>query len=113
MPFIPTLPADAAGAPGIGELRRQLGISQVEIAGQLGVTQPCVAKIERQEDMRLSTLRRYVAGLGGELRLIAEIDGVAHELDIGTWPVTPEEKTSTQNNRGLQCNSPDMLSSHA
>ncbi len=110
MPFTPTPPADA---PGIGELRRWLGVSQVEIAGLLGVSQPCVAKIEHQEDMRLSTLRRYVAALGGELRLIAEIDGVAHELDIGTWPVTPEEKTSTQNNRGLQCNSPNMLSSHA
>lgn len=110
MPFTPTPPADA---PGIGELRRWLGVSQVEIAGLLGVSQPCVAKIEHQEDMRLSTLRRYVAGLGGTLRLIAEIDGVAHELYIGTWPVTPEEKTSTQNNRGLQCNSPNMLSSHA
>lgn len=110
MPFIPTLPADAAG---IGELRRRLGISQVEIAGQLGVTQPCVAKIEHQEDMRLSTLRRYVAGLGGELRLIAEIDGVTHELQISAAPSAADEKTSIHKNGGLQCNSPNMLSSHA
>ena len=109
MRFTPMPPADLAG---IGELRRRLGISQVEIAGQLGVSQPCVAKIEHQEDMRLSTLRRYVASLGGELRLIAEIDGVAHQLSIGAVPPAPEERASAQYNKGLPCISPNMLPSH-
>jgi transcriptional regulator with XRE-family HTH domain len=52
----------------IREARRR---SREAIAKKLGVQQPTVSKIERQTDMYLSTLRSYIAALGGELRIVA------------------------------------------
>lgn len=49
-------------------LREELNLSQAELAAAMGVKQPTVAKMEQAEnDPRLSTLRRYVAALGGEI----------------------------------------------
>jgi hypothetical protein len=42
------------------------------VAKKLGVQQPTVSKIERQTDMYLSTLRGYIAALGGELQIVAQ-----------------------------------------
>lgn len=51
-------------------LRKELEISQVNLARSMGVTQPSVVKMEREDsDPKLSTLKRYVSGLGGELNL--------------------------------------------
>jgi predicted XRE-type DNA-binding protein len=52
----------------IREARRH---SQIEIASKLGVQQPAVSKIERQTDLYLSTLRKYIAAVGGELEIVA------------------------------------------
>ena len=49
------------------ELRAQLGLSQVELAECLGVQQSAVSKIERREDMSVSTLIRVIESMGGEL----------------------------------------------
>jgi len=63
------------------ELREHRKISQVALAAKLAVRQPTVSKIERRQDVALSTLRRYVEALGGELRVTAEFaDG---KLEIG------------------------------
>jgi DNA-binding XRE family transcriptional regulator len=53
----------------IREARRR---SQEAVAKKLGVQQPTVSKIEHQTDMYLSTLRSYIAALGGELQIIAQ-----------------------------------------
>ena len=51
-------------------LRDELNISQTELAAVMGVKQPSVARIEQTDnDPRLSTLKRYVTALGGELSL--------------------------------------------
>jgi len=55
----------------LGELRRNLGITQTELASRLRISQSDLSKLERRADWRLSTLRRYVAALGGDLRLTA------------------------------------------
>jgi predicted transcriptional regulator len=52
-------------------IRAQLGKTQAEIAEALGSSQSRVSDLERQGDHRLSTLRRYVEALGGELSLVA------------------------------------------
>ena len=49
----------------LADLRRELDLTQVVVAERLEVTQANVSQIERGEDVRLSTLRRYVAALGG------------------------------------------------
>jgi DNA-binding Xre family transcriptional regulator len=53
------------------ELRRERGLTQVQLAERLGMTQENVSRIERAEDTQLSTIRRYIEALGGNLELHA------------------------------------------
>jgi transcriptional regulator with XRE-family HTH domain len=53
------------------DLRRAVEQTQEELAAKLGVGQDTVSRIERRSDVLLSTLRRYVEAMGGELQLVA------------------------------------------
>jgi len=54
----------------LNQLREELNVSQTQLAAAMGVKQPTLAKIEQPgNDPRLSTLKRYVAALGGELSI--------------------------------------------
>jgi len=57
----------------LAELRRVAGMTQVKLAKSMGVTRPTPSRLESQDDMRLSTLRRIVEALGGELEVIAKL----------------------------------------
>ena len=59
---------------GLYELRRALNRSQAELAVNMGSSQPAVSQFERGDDMRLSSLRRYLEGLGARLRIVALFD---------------------------------------
>ena len=66
----------------LAEIRKAIGMTQAELAGSLDVAQGSVSKIENQADMYISTLRKYVHALGGELHLTAEFpDGRKMEID--------------------------------
>ncbi len=52
-------------------LRQALHLTQQELAERLHLNQAAVSKLEHQSDMYVSTLRRFVAALGGELRIVA------------------------------------------
>jgi predicted transcriptional regulator len=48
--------------------RRQLGLSQTEVAARMGTSQPAVARLESgAADVRLMTLERYAAAVGRQL----------------------------------------------
>ena len=53
------------------ELRHAREMSQEELAKELNVGQPAVAKLERRADMYVSNLRRYIEALGGKLEITA------------------------------------------
>ncbi|HEX8392756.1 MAG TPA: helix-turn-helix transcriptional regulator [Longimicrobium sp.] len=53
------------------ELRQARRLTQEELAATLGTSQASVSKMERRTDLYLSTLRRYVQAMGGELVLLA------------------------------------------
>lgn len=53
------------------ELRKARKVTQVEVAKAMSVEQASVSKLERRDDMYVSTLREYVKALGGELKLVA------------------------------------------
>ena len=53
------------------ELRRIAGRTQTEIASETGLTQGAISQLEREQDHKLSTLRRYLAALGAELEVVA------------------------------------------
>lgn len=60
---------------GLKALRLLAERSQEQIAKGLGIKQPSVLKIERQADLYLSTLRRFVEAAGGTLELRVELPG--------------------------------------
>jgi DNA-binding XRE family transcriptional regulator len=67
----------------LAELRKANGLTQVELANRLGVSQGSVSELERRDDVYLSTLREYVQALGGELEVAAVFDGDRHPIAIG------------------------------
>ncbi|MFM5144727.1 helix-turn-helix domain-containing protein, partial [Aeromonas veronii] len=55
-------------------LREELEVSQVELASVLGISQPAVVAMEqRGNDIKLSTMKRYVEAMGGKLRVDVEL----------------------------------------
>jgi predicted transcriptional regulator len=74
-----------AEVDGLKALRLLAERSQEQIAASLGVKQPSIHKIERQTDLYLSTLRRFVEAAGGTLELRIELPGkgVMHLTGVG------------------------------
>lgn len=63
------------------ELRKAHNMTQLEMAKVLGVKQEQVSRIEKRTDLHLSTLRRSIEAMGGELILTAKFpDGVPVRL---------------------------------
>ena len=54
------------------EIREQLDITQEDMALRLKTKQANVSRTERRKDMKLSTLKRYVEAMGGELDIVAK-----------------------------------------
>ena len=54
------------------ELRKARKLTQVRVAKALGVTQDSVSRLEKRSDLLLSTLRKTVQAMGGNLSLVAE-----------------------------------------
>jgi DNA-binding XRE family transcriptional regulator len=54
------------------ELRRARKLTQVSVAKALGITQDSVSRLEKRSDILLSTLRKTVQVMGGNLLLVAE-----------------------------------------
>jgi DNA-binding XRE family transcriptional regulator len=74
-----------AEVEGLKALRQLAERSQEEMAAVLKIKQPSVHKIEKQTDLYLSTLRRYVEAAGGTLELRVELPGkgVMHLTGVG------------------------------
>ena len=59
----------------LAEVRKAMRLSQEEIAQTLQIGQGSVAKIEKRTDMYVSTIRRFIEAMGGELEIIARFPG--------------------------------------
>ncbi|MDZ7698542.1 MAG: helix-turn-helix transcriptional regulator [Deltaproteobacteria bacterium] len=59
----------------LAEIRKQMGLTQEQLAKALNIKQPTLSKIENQDDMQIGTLSRIIEALGGELELIAHLPG--------------------------------------
>ena len=55
----------------LSEVRQLTGKSQHDVATTLGMKQPSLSKLEKQGDMQISTLRKIIKALGGELEVLA------------------------------------------
>ncbi|EJN03838.1 XRE family transcriptional regulator [Phyllobacterium sp. YR531] len=58
----------------LAEVRRAMKLSQDELAQTLQIGQASVAKMERRADMYVSTLRRFIEAMGGELEITAKFN---------------------------------------
>ncbi len=54
------------------ELRKKQKLTQTDIAQLLGIKQENVSRLERRNNIHLSTLKDYIHALGGKLHLIVE-----------------------------------------
>ena len=62
----------AAELATLKDLRQAVEQTQEELAFALGVGQDTISRLEQRSDMLLSTLKRYVEGMGGTLQLVAQ-----------------------------------------
>ncbi|ONH58170.1 transcriptional regulator [Frankia sp. CcI49] len=67
--------ASVSGAQ-LAEIRRQLGVTQTQLAEATGLTQARISQIENGGAMGLDTLRAYITGLGGHLDVVARIGNI-------------------------------------
>lgn len=68
----------------LAEIRCLAEKTQTELAIAMGVKQPTIAKMEREgQDVRLSSLKRYIESLGGRMRIDVELpDGSHHGFSV-------------------------------
>jgi hypothetical protein len=66
------------------DLCKALGITPEQVAEAMQMNQGVVSKMENQSDIYVSTLRRFVTALGGQLKLVASFpdrDVVINQFD--------------------------------
>ncbi len=74
------------------ELRRARKVTQVRIARALGIRQDGVSRLEKRSDLLLSTLRKAVRALGGDLQLVAAFPDRPPVVLSGIATTDPSEK---------------------
>lgn len=67
---------------GLAVIRRRAGLTQLELAKRMGISQSDLSKLERRGDMRVSTLREYTRRVGAELHLLLEFAEDEIEVEI-------------------------------
>ncbi len=76
------------------ELRRARELTQVRMARALGITQDGVSRLEKRSDLLLSTLRKTIRAMGGNLSLVAEFPDRAPVLLSGIAADGPPLKSA-------------------
>jgi DNA-binding transcriptional regulator YiaG len=76
----------------LAEVRRALKLSQQEISQTLQIGQGAVAKIEKRTDMYVSTLRRFIEAMGGQLEIVARFSD--HSVKIKNFADLAEKERS-------------------
>lgn len=77
------VPTQTTGQLALRRLREVSHMSPMELAESMGVRQSTISKMERQRDLNVSTLRRFVQALGGVLELKARFPDRTISIDLG------------------------------
>ncbi len=67
----------------LAQVRQAIGLTQTQLAEELGIAQGDVSKIEHRDNLRLTTLARFIEATGGQLRIVAVYDETEVDLAIG------------------------------
>ncbi|CAN2039089.1 Helix-turn-helix transcriptional regulator [Candidatus Magnetomoraceae bacterium gMMP-15] len=63
----------------LAELRERVQLTQNEIAEPMGIKQPTIAGMEKiGQDIKLSSLKKYIEAIGGKLNLDIELSDGSH-----------------------------------
>ncbi len=68
------------------ELRHRAGLTRLEVAERLGMSESDLSKLERGRDLSAFGLRAYAEALGARLRMIVERNGKETEIRLGEPP---------------------------
>ncbi|MBC5809440.1 MAG: XRE family transcriptional regulator [Candidatus Eremiobacteraeota bacterium] len=74
--------AQIARAMKIDQLRRARRLTQQELAEKLGTNQGAVSRMEKQTDLYVGTLARFVHALGGRLNITVQFDGASLPIEL-------------------------------
>jgi transcriptional regulator with XRE-family HTH domain len=55
------------------EIRQLVGLTLEEVAKKPGIKPPTLSKLESQDELCISTLRRLVEALGGKLEIVVHL----------------------------------------
>ena len=66
----------------LSQIRAEMGLTQCDMAERLSVSQPAYAAYEKADNMRIGTLQKIVAALGGALSFHVEINGRDYSLQM-------------------------------
>jgi len=67
----------------LATLRGSVQLTQSALAKRAGISQSEASRLEDRNDCLVSTMRKYVEALGGELQLVAEINGRKYPIALG------------------------------
>src|SRR3981081_2748540 len=59
------------------DLRKARKLTQTRVAKALGITQDSVSRLEKRSDLLLSTLRKTIKAMGGNVRIVAQFPDCA------------------------------------
>lgn len=76
------------------ELRKARHLTQVKMAKKLKMKQDAISRLENRTDMLISTLRKVVIGLGGDLTIVAEFPDRKPVRLTGIGEESPREPLS-------------------
>lgn len=84
---------DRTYAMNLAMIRKAAQLTQEDLAARLGKGQAAVSKLERQDDLLLSTLASYIHAAGAEAQLVVTVGGNEIRYDLG-------QLTTTETSRG-------------
>lgn len=93
---VQAIKAAMVDAQALAELREHRGSTQVAIAEAMSTIQSSVSRLERRDDLYLSTIRGYVEAMGGELALLAVFEDEIVALEPRTIAVTSKAKAGNR-----------------
>lgn len=74
----------AVGGATLAELRQLVGMTQEQVGKAMGISGVEAGRMEKRPDVQVSTLRRFLGALGGELEVYARFGEKLIPLRLGS-----------------------------
>ena len=70
----------------LAAIRKAASLTQVQLGEHMGVPQSVISRLEKQDDMLLSTLAEYLEAAGEHPRVVVTVNGRDVEYDLSRLP---------------------------